>query len=101
MTTYNNSYISKQLYSCKATVNKQGLVSYNTRIVDIEDNNIKMHLVHTPTTMQHTRKYVQYLTECGEHELADIVYGLYRMCITRRAQDAMYDKEKDKFIVIA
>jgi len=70
-----------QLYSCNATVSKDGLVSYRTRIVAISDESISMHLVHTNTTMMHVRKYIQLLRECGEHALADKVNACYRECI--------------------
>lgn len=70
-----------QLYSCNATVSKDGLVSYRTRIVAISDESITMHLVHTNTTMMHVRKYIQLLRECGKSDLADKVNACYRECI--------------------
>lgn len=70
-----------QLYSCTATVSKDGLVSYRTRIVAISDESITMHLVHTSTTMMHVRKYIQLLRECGKSDLADKVSACYRECI--------------------
>ena len=82
-----------QLYSCTATVSKKGLVSYRTRIVAISDKTIKMHLVHTSTTMMHTRKYIKLLRDCGEKATANIVEALYRMCIDHKAQDAVYNAE--------
>lgn len=82
-----------QLYSCSATVSKKGLVSYRTRIVTISDKAIKMHLVHTSTTMMHTRKYIKLLRDCGEKSTANIVEILYRLCIKHKAQDAVYNVE--------
>ena len=82
-----------QLYSCTATVSKKGLVSYRTRIVTISDKTISMHLVHTNTTMMHVRKYIQLLRECGEKTTANIIEALYRMCISHKAQDAIYNAE--------
>ena len=70
-----------QLYSCTATVSKEGLVSYRTRTVAISDKSITMYLVHTNTTMMHVRKYIQLLRECGEYDLADKVNACYRECI--------------------
>lgn len=101
MATYNDTIVAKQLYSCSATVDKRGLTSYRTHTVEISEDSIRMHLVHTSTTMQHVRKYVQYLTECGKDDMANIVDSLYRMCITHRAQDAMYDKASDRLTVMA
>lgn len=82
-----------QLYSCTATVSNRGLVSYRTRIVAISDKTIKMHLVHTNTTMMHVRKYIKLLRACGEQSTANIVEALYRMCIRHKAQDAVYNAE--------
>ena len=82
-----------QLYSCTATVSNKGLVSYRTRIVSISDKTIKMHLVHTSTTMMHTRKYIKLLRACGYASIANIVEALYRMCIDHKAQDAVYNME--------
>lgn len=82
-----------QLYSCTATISNKGLVSYRTRIVAISDKTIKMHLVHTNTTMIHTRKYIKLLRACGYAYIANIVEALYRMCINHKAQDAVYNME--------
>ena len=82
-----------QLYSCTATVSNRGLVSYRTRIVAISDKTIKMHLVHTNTTMMHVRKYIKLLRACGEQSTANIVEALYHMCIRHKAQDAVYNAE--------
>ena len=92
--------VPAQLYSCTATVSKRGLVSYRTRIVSISDNTVKMHLVHTNTTMMHTRKYIKLLRACGEKSLANIVEALYHMCIDHKAQDAVYNSADGTFTVI-
>ena len=89
-----------RLYSCKATVSKDGLVSYYTPIVAITDECINMHLVHTSTTMMHTRKYVQFLREHGEKATADIVEGLYRLCIDKHVNDAAYSSDDGAMSVI-
>lgn len=78
-----NGYEYKQLYSCNARVNKLGLISYSTAIVAIDEPNGKviMNLYHSNTTMSHTRKYIEYLRECGKSDLADKVNACYRECI--------------------
>lgn len=97
---YNDTNKPAQLYSCTATVSALGMVSYRTRIVAISDKTISMHLVHTSTTMQHTRKYIKYLRECGKETLANTVEALYRMCIRHKAQDAVYNCEDGTLTVI-
>lgn len=101
MRNYNNTEIPCKLYSCTATVSNKGMVSYRTRIVEIGDKTIKMHLVHTSTTMQHTRKYIKYLDECGQKTLANTVEALYHLCIYHKAQDAIFNKEDGTITVIA
>ena len=82
-----------QLYSRTATVSNRGLVSYRTRIVAISDKTIKMHLVHTNTTMMHVRKYIKLLRACGYTSIANMVEALYHICIRHKAQDAVYNME--------
>lgn len=78
-----NGYEYKKLYSCNAMVNKLGLISYHTVIVEIDEQNGKviMNLYHSNTTMSHVRKYIGYLRECGKSDLADKVNACYRECI--------------------
>lgn len=90
----------KKLYSCNATVDKNGMVSYRTRIVNISRDAITMHLVHTATTMQHTRKYIQYLREQGEYGIANVVNALYRLCIDGHAINAKFDCHDGTIAVI-
>lgn len=80
----------KKLYSCSATVDENGMVSYRTRIVTLSHDAITMHLVHTSTTMQHTRKYIKYLREHGEYGIANVVEALYRLCIDEHAVDVKF-----------
>ena len=78
-----NGYEYKQLYSCNAMVNKLGLISYHTVIVDIDEQNdrVIMNLYHSNTTMSHVRKYISYLRDCGKSDFADKVSACYRECI--------------------
>lgn len=91
MKKYNKLDCPVQLYNCKATVSKKGLVSYNTQIVELNNENITMHLVHTNTTMQHVRKYIKYLKEQRQNDIANKVEALYRACIDHKAQYAKYN----------
>lgn len=90
----------KKLYSCNATVDENGMISYRTRIVTLSHDAIMMHLVHTSTTMQHTRKYVKYLREQGEYGIADVVETLYRLCIDEHAVAAKFDCHDGTIAVI-
>lgn len=88
-TIYNPIYPEK-LYNCKATYDYSGLTSYKTQTVMLSDDVIRIHLVHTPTTMMHVRKYIQFLRECGQQQLSDIIESLYHLCIYHKAVDAQY-----------
>lgn len=74
----------KRVNYCQAWYDGNGMISYNTRIVNIEtkfDNTLlyKVTLVNyrSMTTLSHIRKYIELLEKQGNYGLAWIVQKLY------------------------
>lgn len=89
----------KRLYNCQARYDKNGLVSYKTRIINIEhylqDDNTLLYTVsmfnyRTTTTLSHIRKYIRILKETYQYELANKVQRLYDYANKHKNQIMIY-----------
>lgn len=81
----------QKLYNCNAKFDEKNfdLVSYNTTVIHIEfdgDNAEWMCEIYrySITTMQHIRKYYEYLYSHNRQEIAKLVEMAYRLSIAKK-----------------
>lgn len=81
----------KKLYNCNAKFDEQNfdLISYNTTVIHIEFNGDAGEWLcaiyrASMTTMQHIRKYYEYLYTHNKQEVAKLVEMAYRLSIAEK-----------------
>lgn len=64
----------KRLYHCTAEIDKSGVISYSTKVVDIQEFNqftdMLIYRYPSNTTAQHLRKAVRWFAEHNEQRLS-------------------------------
>lgn len=92
----------KRLYNCSAWYDKSTLLSYNTKIIEFNDNGTaELHVYRSITTYQHIRKYANRLFEIGEPKKGQAVRVLYRLMLeNRKAHDIVLNLSNYSFEVI-
>lgn len=95
----------KRLYHCSAHYDNKGLISYSTRVVNIQYNDkeqakVILYNYRSSTTLQHMRKYIRLLEEEREFRLAHTIRTLYRIAGENKDKNWIIQDFDGKIMVI-